>query len=258
MVACIRTIAFQGGEAAWAGEIDILAPDNLIALINHFKGAQILSAPKPLLAEDDASYPDLKDIKGQESAKRALEIAAAGGHNLLMIGPPGSGKSMLAARLPGLLPPLDPSEALEVSMVHSLAGQLPNGRLRRRARRRTDPAPLRAPGCRHAIPRQPRDLCTAGGRALRIGCRRAAAAAQASALDPRLRCDGHDAGGRRCRREARHRPHVRQRQGRLSAFALRPPGLLRGAGRPGVRGYSAALCVFCCGANQIFGPPRKT
>lgn len=122
----------QGGEAAWAGEIDILAPDNLIALINHFKGAQILSAPKPLLAEDAATYPDLKDIKGQESAKRALEIAAAGGHNLLMIGPPGSGKSMLAARLPGLLPPLDPSEALEVSMVHSLAGQLPDGRLRRR------------------------------------------------------------------------------------------------------------------------------
>ncbi len=122
----------QGGEAAWAGEIDILAPDNLIALINHFKGAQILSAPKPLLAEDAATYPDLKDIKGQESAKRALEIAAAGGHNLLMIGPPGSGKSMLAQRLPGLLPPLDPSEALEVSMVHSLAGQLPDGRLRRR------------------------------------------------------------------------------------------------------------------------------
>jgi len=122
----------QGGEAAWAGELDVLAPDNLIALINHFKGAQILSAPKPLLAEEEALYPDLKDIKGQESAKRALEIAAAGGHNLLMIGPPGSGKSMLAARLPGLLPPLDPSEALEVSMVHSLAGKLADGRLCRR------------------------------------------------------------------------------------------------------------------------------
>ena len=121
----------QGGEAAWAGEIDVLAPSNLIALINHFKGAQILSAPKPQLAEEDALHPDLKDIKGQESAKRALEIAAAGGHNLLMIGPPGSGKSMLAARLPGLLPPLDPAEALEVSMVHSLAGQLPDGKLKR-------------------------------------------------------------------------------------------------------------------------------
>ena len=123
--------AAQGGEAAWAGEIDVLAPGNLIALINHFKGAQLLSAPKPLLAEEGGFYPDLKDIKGQESAKRALEIAAAGGHNLLMIGPPGSGKSMLAARLPGLLPPLDPAEALEVSMVHSLAGQLPDGRLKR-------------------------------------------------------------------------------------------------------------------------------
>jgi magnesium chelatase family protein len=121
----------QGGEAAWAGEIEVLAPGNLIALINHFKGTQLLAAPRPLLAEDDGHHPDLKDIKGQESAKRALEIAAAGGHNLLMIGPPGSGKSMLAARLPGLLPPLDPAEALEVSMVHSLAGQLPDGRLKR-------------------------------------------------------------------------------------------------------------------------------
>ncbi len=123
--------AAQGGEAAWAGEVDVLAPANLIALINHFKGTQILAAPRPLLAEEGGLYPDLKDIKGQESAKRALEIAAAGGHNLLMIGPPGSGKSMLAARLPGLLPPLDPAEALEVSMVHSLAGQLPDGRLKR-------------------------------------------------------------------------------------------------------------------------------
>jgi magnesium chelatase family protein len=74
----------------------------------------------------------LRDIKGQETAKRALEVAAAGGHNLLMIGPPGSGKSMLAARLPGILPPLDPAEALEVSMIHSLAGSLSEGRLIRK------------------------------------------------------------------------------------------------------------------------------
>ncbi len=86
----------------------------------------------PKIAEDIGQYPDLKDIKGQESAKRAIEIAAAGGHNLLMIGPPGSGKSMLAQRLPGLLPPLSPAEALEVSMIHSLSGGLPNGQLIKR------------------------------------------------------------------------------------------------------------------------------
>ncbi len=124
--------AASGGEAAWAGELEILAPGTLLALINHFKGSQVLTPPEPALAPDGADYPDLKDIKGQETAKRALEIAAAGGHNLLMIGPPGAGKSMLAARLPGLLPPLDPAEALEVSMIHSVAGLLTNGGLSRR------------------------------------------------------------------------------------------------------------------------------
>src|SRR5206468_6765551 len=103
-----------------------------LALVNHFKGSQLLTPPKPKLAEPAPAAPDLKDIKGQESAKRALEIAAAGGHNLLMLGPPGSGKSMLAARLPGLLPPLDPAEALETSMIHSLAGHLQDGKLKRR------------------------------------------------------------------------------------------------------------------------------
>jgi magnesium chelatase family protein len=124
--------AAQGGEAAWAGEIDVVAPGDLIALINHLKGTQTLSAPEPKLAALDERALDLKDIKGQETAKRALEVAAAGGHNLLMIGPPGSGKSMLAARLPGILPPLDPAEALEVSMIHSLAGALSEGRLIRK------------------------------------------------------------------------------------------------------------------------------
>ena len=121
----------QGGEAAWAGALEVLAPASLLALINHFKGTQVLSPPSPTLQEEPAAGPDLSDIKGQETAKRALEVTAAGGHNLLMTGPPGAGKSMLAARLPGLLPPLAPEEALEVSMVHSVAGQLENGRLLR-------------------------------------------------------------------------------------------------------------------------------
>jgi len=124
--------AAQGGEAAWAAGIEVLAPRSLLALINHFKGTQVLTPPDPCLIADDTRYPDLGDIKGQETAKRALEIAAAGAHNLLMIGPLGAGKSMLAQRLPGLLPPLDAAEALEVSMVHSLAGALRSGGLTRR------------------------------------------------------------------------------------------------------------------------------
>ena len=117
----------QGGEAAWAGGVDVLAPRSLLELINHFKGVSVLSTPARSPLVEIAATKDLRDIKGQETAKRALEIAAAGGHNLLMMGPPGSGKSMLAARLPGLLPPLSAAEALDVSMIHSLAGQLPGG-----------------------------------------------------------------------------------------------------------------------------------
>lgn len=129
----------SGPEAAWAGEdVDILAPENLIQLINHVKGTQVLSRPKPSVAKDTETLPDLRDIKGQEAGKRALEVVAAGGHHLLMVGPPGAGKSMLAQRLPSILPPMDSREMLDVSMVASLAGELSGGQLSRRR-------PFRAP-----------------------------------------------------------------------------------------------------------------
>jgi magnesium chelatase family protein len=119
----------QGGEAAWAGAIDVVAAPALVPLLNHLKGTQQLPAPTRSVADGRGGGPDLAEVKGQEAAKRALEIAAAGGHNLLMVGPPGAGKSMLAKALPGILPDLGPREALEVSMVASMAGKLDGGRL---------------------------------------------------------------------------------------------------------------------------------
>ncbi len=127
-----------GPEAAWAGGARILAPRSLISLLNHFRGTQVLGAPQPGPMLDGGGYADLRDVKGQEQAKRALEIAAAGGHNLVMVGPPGSGKSMLAQRLPGLLPPLSPRELLETSMIHSVAGLIAKGAL-------TKARPFRSP-----------------------------------------------------------------------------------------------------------------
>ena len=128
-----------GPEAAWASpEMEIVAASSLIQLANHFKGTQVLARPKPGIREVAGSSLDLADIKGQESAKRALEVAAAGGHNLLMIGPPGSGKSMLAARLPTILPTLTPAELLEVSMIASVAGEIADGAL-------TNRRPFRSP-----------------------------------------------------------------------------------------------------------------
>jgi len=123
-------------EAQWSGIDTIVSPKNLLQFINHIKGIQIISDPPSSMdsmRDDLKTTKDLADIKGQETAKRALEITAAGGHNLLMCGMPGSGKSMLAERLPTILPPLSPKQALDVSMIHSLAGTLPeNGLIRTR------------------------------------------------------------------------------------------------------------------------------
>ncbi|NBB13769.1 YifB family Mg chelatase-like AAA ATPase [Caulobacter sp. SLTY] len=127
-----------GPEAAWAGDTRILAPRSLISLLNHFRGTQIIAAPRAGDVVQTTGGPDLRDVRGQEQAKRALEIAAAGGHNLLLCGPPGSGKSMLAQRLPGILPPLTAGELLETSMVHSVAGLIAKGTL-------TRDRPFRAP-----------------------------------------------------------------------------------------------------------------
>lgn len=128
-----------GPEAAWASaELSVIAPRSLIQLANHFSGSQVIASPSPAVRHQAGDLPDLRDIRGQESAKRALEIAAAGGHNILFNGPPGAGKSMLAARLPSILPPLTPRELLEISMIQSVAGALADGKL-------TDRRPFRAP-----------------------------------------------------------------------------------------------------------------
>lgn len=129
----------SGPEAAWAGEdIDIIAPPSLLALVNHLSGHQLSDRPSPKQALGTEGLPDLADVRGQEVARRALEVAAAGGHNLLMMGPPGAGKSMLAARLPSILPPLNPRELLDISMIQSIAGELAGGQI-------SNSRPFRAP-----------------------------------------------------------------------------------------------------------------
>ncbi|WDR01835.1 YifB family Mg chelatase-like AAA ATPase [Devosia algicola] len=129
----------SGPEAAWAGEdIDIVAAESLLALVNHLTGHQLAARPVAIRAPTNTLLPDLADIRGQQVARRALEVAAAGGHNMLMIGPPGAGKSMLATRLPSILPPLNPRELLDVSMIQSIAGELAGGAL-------SDRRPFRAP-----------------------------------------------------------------------------------------------------------------
>ncbi len=120
-----------GAEAAWVGATEVIAPATLLETIRHFTGQSALAPAAPGEVTGTAATRDLRDVKGQERAKRALEIAAAGRHHMFMVGTPGSGKSMLAARMPGILPPLTPGEALETSMIHSLAGLLDDGGISR-------------------------------------------------------------------------------------------------------------------------------
>ena len=120
-----------GAEAAWVGTATVLAANSLAEVVRHFTGQQPLPRAEAGEVTPDKQNRDLRDVKGQERAKRALEIAAAGRHHMLMVGSPGSGKSMMAARLPGILPPLSAVEALETSMIHSLAGLLSEGGISR-------------------------------------------------------------------------------------------------------------------------------
>src|SRR5438552_805252 len=133
MVQRVSTVAFEGIEAR-AVDVQVQVAPGLPAF-------NIVGLPDKAVSEAKERVRaalDLAAIKGQESAKRALEVAAAGGHNLLMVGPPGAGKSMLAARLPSILPPLLPAELLEVSMIASVAGVIEGGAL-------TNKRPFRSP-----------------------------------------------------------------------------------------------------------------
>ncbi len=120
-----------GAEAAWVGATRVLAPTSLDEVLHHYTGRAPLAPAEAGEVIGTASPRDFREVKGQERAKRALEIAAAGRHHLFMVGTPGSGKSMLAARLSGILPPLSAPEALETSMIHSLAGLLTEGGISR-------------------------------------------------------------------------------------------------------------------------------
>jgi magnesium chelatase family protein len=120
-----------GAEAAWVGTATVFAANSLAEVVRHFTGQHLLSKAEAGEVTTEPQTRDLRDVKGQERAKRALEIAAAGRHHMLMVGSPGSGKSMLSARLPSILPPLSAVEALETSMIHSLAGLLSEGGISR-------------------------------------------------------------------------------------------------------------------------------
>ena len=180
----------------------------------------MLSRPQPKVREADSDMPDLAEIKGQESAKRALEVAAAGGHNLLMIGPPGAGKSMLAARLPSILPPLSPAELLEVSMIASVAGEIDGGAL-------TNRRPFRAPHHSASMPAlvggglraKPGEISLAHNGVLFLD--------ELPEFDaPRARFAAPAAGNRRggdlARQSPRHLPGALHAGGRDESMPLRP------------------------------------
>lgn len=116
--------AAQGAEAQMSGHNNILAPGHVLELINHFKGTHTIPMPAATTQTDTTKVGDMSEVYGQDAAKRALEIAAAGGHAMLMVGPPGSGKTMLASRLPGILPEMTSDEILETSIIYSIAGML--------------------------------------------------------------------------------------------------------------------------------------
>ncbi|WP_045391474.1 YifB family Mg chelatase-like AAA ATPase [Falsirhodobacter sp. alg1] len=145
-----------GPEAAWVGATQVLAARTLTEVLRHFTGQSPITPAEASIPANTTAVPDLRDVRGHERAKRALEIAAAGRHHLLMVGQPGSGKSMLAARLPGILPPLSPLEALETSTIHSVAGLLKDGFCRDR--------PFRTPHHSASPP-----AITGGGRSAKPG-----------------------------------------------------------------------------------------
>ncbi|HHY01599.1 MAG TPA: YifB family Mg chelatase-like AAA ATPase [Paracoccus sp.] len=120
-----------GAEAAWIGTVPVVAPSGLKQVVDHLTGRAPVAPSAPGHVVRPPIRADMSDVRGQERARRALEIAAAGRHHLLMVGPPGAGKSMLAARLVGLMPELSPAEALETSMIQSLAGMLTDGGISR-------------------------------------------------------------------------------------------------------------------------------
>lgn len=117
----------SGAEAAWVDAAQVIGASSLADVVRHFTGQLPIPPSEPGEIREERTTLCLRDVKGQERAKRALEIAAAGRHHMLMVGPPGSGKSMLASRLPSILPELTPLEALETSMIQSLCGALGEG-----------------------------------------------------------------------------------------------------------------------------------